>query len=170
MKIIQKKYKYSDTGLVCAIKSPNTNKKSIRIGRSNKFNQRLSGYNTTMPDNFDILYTLEVSNPIAVEKCIQGVLYNYQYRSNKDYYDIPIKKIKYVFNICKNIIDSFYCHTCNRRFGNDSLIKHSTKHDKMDVDNILVNINRGQLKDNLYRSYSECDDIDNFDNCNDNSY
>jgi len=75
---------------------------------------RKYGYNTTMPDNFKVLYTMEVDNPDQIELCVRSRLYNLRYRNNKDYYDCSLKTIKEIFHECKEfLIGGAYCEKCD---------------------------------------------------------
>lgn len=105
-------------------------------------NNRKNVYDTSMPDKFKILYTMQVDNPDQVELCIRSKLYNYKYRDNKDYYDCSLNMIKQIFHECKEfLIGGAYCNKCDTRLTNiDKLIKHSQSDHNHNIngDDILI--------------------------------
>jgi prophage antirepressor-like protein len=130
----QKKQKFSDGGLVYALEPmgitmKKKGKKIIRIGRSNSMNNRWNTYNTAVPDNFKLLYYIEVEDPVAVEHCIKSLLNKYRYRDNKDYYICPLSTLIGIFDGCNNLVKHkefpFECTICNKRIiSPNDLVDH----------------------------------------------
>ena len=94
----QKKQKFPDGGLVYALEYMvqvpyKKGYKMIRIGKSEWMNGRWSTHNSSVPDNYKLVHYVKVNNPIAVEKCVQGMLNTYKYRTEKDFYLTTKKKI-----------------------------------------------------------------------------
>lgn len=132
--------KYGPGGRVYAIRSMDTDLKLIRIGKTTNLNDRIPGYNTTMPNKFKILYTLQVDSPEAVELCIRAFLHKYSYR-NKDYYGCSLKEIKNVFNNCKHMIEKTRCEICNIDFLSfNSLVEHMEEKHQNDIDDLLIEL------------------------------
>jgi len=77
-----------------------------------------------MPDKFEVLYSVDVDDPIAVEYCVRGLLHKYRYWNNKDYYDVSLKEVKNIFNGCKNLIETeVFCYNCDescKQIGGDN--------------------------------------------------
>jgi len=139
----QKKNKFDDGGLVYAVRSPNTKKMLIRIGKTKNMKKRKPNIDTTMPDKFIVLYTLKVDNPTAVEYCIRALLNKFKYRNNKDYYDCSLKQIKEIFDKCKEFVTTgIYCKHCDSHITNiNKLAEHSLKyHNINENDNLVLNI------------------------------
>lgn len=113
----QKKGNYNATGLIYVIRPIDTTDKDLmKIGKTTNFNKRLNTYNTSVPDNMEILLTLEVDDPDAVEHCIKGSMHKYLYRKNKEYYKCSFNKIQETINKCDKFIhNGFYCEKCQSR-------------------------------------------------------
>jgi hypothetical protein len=77
---------------------------------------RLKVYNSTVPDKVNVLYTVEVNNPTAVEYCIKSLLYDYRYISNKEHYKCSLKTIVDIISKCENIVEGeYYCDKCRKK-------------------------------------------------------
>ena len=125
----QKKSRYPDGGYIYVLKAPDSNEANYKIGKTKNLNKRLNTYNTTLPDNVMVIYKKKVKSPTAVELVLRGLLNEYIYRNNKEYYKVGLKHIK-------NLID--YC---------DDLVNHKIKikrstidSDDSDDDQIIFNI------------------------------
>lgn len=63
----QKKNKYPDGGIIYIVRSNNIDDDSyLKLGYTNKANKRFNTYNTSLPDNIEILYTINVKSPQAI--------------------------------------------------------------------------------------------------------
>ena len=59
----QKKKNYKVTGMIYVIRAINTTKRNLlKPGKTTNFNERLGTYNTTIPDDVEVLFTLEVDD------------------------------------------------------------------------------------------------------------
>lgn len=145
----QKKKNYKAIGLIYVIRPIDTNKKNLlKTGKTTDFSKRLNTYNTSVPDDMDILFTLEVDDPHAVEHCMKGLLNKFVYRKNKEYYECSLKKIKDVIIKCDKLIhNEYYCEKCQ---ANVTSINHFyDQHQFTDNDNLyfeLVNNQYGGSK------------------------
>lgn len=101
---------------------------------------RILRYDTTMTDNFKVLYTLEVDNPDAVELYMPSLLHNFKYRDNKDFYDCSLKTIKEIFHKCNEFVTKgIYCNYCNTHINNiRELIEHSNEHHRINQNDAIV--------------------------------
>ena len=136
----QKKTKYGEGGTVYAIRSIDTPSKLIRIGKTAAMCKRIPGYDTAMPNKFEVLYTLQVDDPIGVELCIRGLLHPNIYRRNKDYYQCTLEKIKEVFHTCDKLVKGeFSCRICGEKMNEmGRLIVHSKEVHNIDDNELLV--------------------------------
>ena len=102
----QKTKDYKRTGLVYIIRPiKETNKKLIKPGKTkNSMGERLDAYNVTPPDNVEVLFSMEVDNPSAVEDCAKSLMSKFMYRDGKEYYECTIKKLKSTINLCNHLI------------------------------------------------------------------
>lgn len=110
----QNKTKYPVKGMIYVVRPiESDNEKLFKIGRTSDLNKRLNTYNTSVPDDMEVLFTMEVNDPIAVELCIKGFLQKYIYRDRKEYYECTLKKIKDIIKKCDNLIyEDTYCEDC----------------------------------------------------------
>jgi len=110
----QKKKNYKAVGMIYILRPINSpNKKLLKPGKTTNFNKRLNTYNTSVPDNMEVLFTLEVDDPDAVEHCIKGLMSKYVYRKNKEYYECTIKLLKDIIMTCDNLVHGkFHCKKC----------------------------------------------------------
>lgn len=111
----QKKNVYSKKGVMYILRpSSEPNKKFKKLGFSNKFNSRLNTYNTSVPDDMEILFMVEVNDPESVEKCVKNIMIPYIYRDRKEFYEASTKKIKDVILQCNKCIQGeLMCNKCN---------------------------------------------------------
>jgi hypothetical protein len=138
----QKKQKFPDGGLVYALEPmglipKDTNKKIIRIGKSEFMKNRWSTYNTAVPDNFKLLYYIETDNPSALEYCIRSLLNKFIYRTGKDYYLCSLGDIVRSFNECFAIIkkdeELSKCEKCNSLISVEELEDHLREDHNMNI-------------------------------------
>jgi hypothetical protein len=83
---------------------PDMPQNTIRIGRSELMKKRWSTHNTSVPDNYTLIYCVKVDDPPVVEECIHGILKKYMYRNDKSFYVCPVETIISVFNRCATYI------------------------------------------------------------------
>lgn len=156
----QKKQKFPDGGLVYALEpmgmlQEDTDKKLIRIGKSEHMQKRWDTYNTAVPDNFKLLYYVQVENPIAVEYCVRSVMNEFIYRKNKDYYLCDLADIIKCFDDCvKFIADRKIPNKCDKCENIESM-KLLGKHFKNDhhIDLKNMNIQMGGNNSEYYEKY-----------------
>ena len=133
----QKNKNYKITGLIYIIRPiNNTNKKLLKIGKTTNFNKRLNTYNTGLPNNMEVLFVLEVNDPVAVEHCMKGLLHKYVYRKNKEFYECSLKKIREIIFKCDQLVhtDKYLCEECHHRV---SSIDHFNNEHQIDDDEQL---------------------------------
>jgi prophage antirepressor-like protein len=142
----QKKKNYKATGMIYVIRPIDTTKKNLlKPGKTTNFNERLGVYNTGLPNNVEILFTLEVDDPDAVEHCMKGLLHKYVYRKNKEYYECTLKKIREVIFKCDKLVhDEYYCENCQSRITsiNHFNEEHQIEDDEKLYLDIITNIDQ----------------------------
>lgn len=84
--------------------SVTSNKKMNKIGSCEDPNKRFPQYNTTVPDNVQIVDVFYVKDHEGVEQCAKGILHKYLYRTGrgkgKEYYKCSKKQIVDAFDAC----------------------------------------------------------------------
>ena len=157
MKNNEVKHSRKKGNFVYAVRSLNSNESYIRIGRTINLGNRMDVYNTTSPDNFELLYYLDVFDNKCVEKCIQGVLFPSKKRNNRDYYESSLDKIKEVFIYCANNIDQICrCAICDVDVTVDQLIKHSKEvHNIKPGDDLIVDLSKKIIGETTINSVEE---------------
>ena len=78
----------------------------LKIGKTVNKNNRFNTYSGNAND-IEPLFILEVDDIDAVENCIKNLLKEYQYRKNKEIYQISIDALKFVFVNCDKLVSSF---------------------------------------------------------------
>lgn len=113
----QKKKGYKATGMIYVVRLIDSSDKNLmKLGKTTNFNERLRTYNTSISDDMEILFTMEVDDPDAVEHCIKGSMHKFIYRRNKEYYRCTFSKIQETIIKCDKFIhDGFYCEKCQSR-------------------------------------------------------
>jgi prophage antirepressor-like protein len=97
----QKKIKYLKAPAVYIIRpNPNSEINMNKFGRTNDFNVRFSNYNTTVPDDVQVVDVIPVKDPLGVELCVRGMLNKFKYRGRKEYFECSYKKIFETIQIC----------------------------------------------------------------------
>ena len=135
----QKKTKYDKGGLIYVGRPIDiSNKKLFKLGKTEDINKRLYGYNTSLPNNMQILFSIKVADPDAVEHCMKAVLKQFIYRKNKEYYECSLKTMKEAVNKCISFIEYYDCYECQSRITSfRNLIRHMKNNHKFgDNDNV----------------------------------
>jgi prophage antirepressor-like protein len=120
MKKELKKEKYPDGGLIYAIDYSDGEKEIYRIGMTSNIKTRKKIYDTHSLYKKDVVIKKEHVCPIKLEYCIRGMLYDYRYKNNKDFYLCSLKEIKKAFKTCSESIE---CMEQNGGFNFNSNIK-----------------------------------------------
>jgi len=83
--------------------------------------KRLRVYNTGNANNIEPLFVMKVDDIKMVEGCIKNITREYQYKKNKEVYNIDFEFIKKLCMKCKNFIKQL-----EKEFANDD-VKTSNK-------------------------------------------
>ena len=93
-------------GHIYVLKAQNTIQKDMyKLGNSDNIKKRLRTYNTGNANNIEPLFVIKVDNIKMVEGCIKNIANEYQYRKNKEVYNIDFKFLQKLCIKCKNFID-----------------------------------------------------------------
>jgi len=129
----QKKEKFPEGSYIYVIRPFGIDKKLLKAGISTKLLPRINTYNTSVPDNVEILYKIKVKSPIPIEYCMKALLYEYRYRNNKEYYKCSLKKMIEIIIKCEKIInDDIYCNVCNKKISEIS--RHISEDKTIDIE------------------------------------
>lgn len=92
-------------GVIYIFKTSNsTNEEPLyKIGRTKKLTTRQTAHQSSLAHNINFLFTIQVDNTIAVEKCIKAFLQQYQYKRYKEIYKCDLNVIKKIINDCSVI-------------------------------------------------------------------
>jgi phage anti-repressor protein len=92
-------------GHIYILKAQNTTQKDMyKIGNSDDMKKRLRVYNTGNANNIEPLFVMKVDDIKMVEGCIKNIAKEYQYKKNKEVYNIDFEFIKKLCMKCKNFI------------------------------------------------------------------
>ena len=93
-------------GHIYILKAQNTTQKDMyKLGNSDNMKKRLRTYNTGNANNIEPLFVIKVDNIKMVEGCIKNIANEYQYKKNKEVYNIDFKFLQKLCIKCKNFID-----------------------------------------------------------------
>lgn len=170
----QKKEKYPEGGFIYVMRPVNVEKDLKKVGKSCKLSPRINTYNTTVPDKINVLYSVKVTNPNAVELCIKSVLYKYRYKTNKEYYKCSLKKIVDAIENCQYFVEGeCFCNKCKKKIrdvsrhiseefdldeDNDEEIfelLYEVENDNEDDDNNDDNLEGGSISNNISENYEQ---------------
>ena len=92
-------------GHVYILKAMNTTQKDMyKLGNSDDMKKRLRVYNTGNANNIEPLFIMKVDDINKVEGCIKNLAKEYQYKKNKEVYNIDFDFLKKLCMKCKNFI------------------------------------------------------------------
>ena len=64
----------------------------------------MSKHNSSHADNVKIVFIYEVSDIDTIENCLKSVVKNYQYRKQKEIYEINLDTLKQVIRGCGDLV------------------------------------------------------------------
>lgn len=76
-----------------------------KLGNTDNMKKRLRTYNTGNANNIEPLFVIKVDNVKMVEGCIKNIASEYQYRKNKEVYNMDFIFLQKLCIKCKNFID-----------------------------------------------------------------
>ncbi len=93
-------------GHIYILKAMNTTQKNMfKLGNTNDMKKRLRVYNSGNANNIEPLFVMKVDNINIVEGCIKNLAREYQYKKNKEVYNIDFDFLKKLCIKCKNFIN-----------------------------------------------------------------
>jgi phage anti-repressor protein len=128
-------------GHIYILKAMNTTQKDMyKLGNSDDMKKRLRVYNTGNANNIEPLFIMKVENIKMVESCIKNIAREYQYKKNKEVYNIDFKFLQKLCIKCKNFIKQL-----EKEFINDKkntrnklkMIKNNQQDNKIDFYMVL---------------------------------
>ena len=92
-------------GHIYILQAMNTSQKDMfKLGNSDDMKKRLRTYNTGNANNIVPLFIMKVDDIDMVEGCIKNLAREYQYKKNKEVYNIDFKFLQRLCIKCKNFI------------------------------------------------------------------
>jgi phage anti-repressor protein len=94
------------SGDICYIfeETDELNTKYYRLGQTENLTKRLATHNSSSVHKKIVAFKIKTSDILHYEACLRGSMYNYRYKNNKDYYKIPLDKIKYAIKTCGDVV------------------------------------------------------------------
>ena len=93
-------------GHVYILQALNTTEKDMfKPGNSEDMKKRLRTYNTGNANDIKPLFIMKVKDIKGVESCIKNVAKQYQYRKNKEVYNIDLDMLKSMYTKCKDFME-----------------------------------------------------------------
>lgn len=78
-----------------------------KIGKTENIKTRLSSYNTGNANHVQPIFVMEVDDIVRVEKCIKNLVQRYQFRANKEIYQINLDLLRQAFHQCDQLFTGF---------------------------------------------------------------
>jgi hypothetical protein len=102
----QKDKKIPVGGHVYILQALNTTQKDMfKIGNSEDMKKRLRTYNTGNANDIKPLFTMKVKDIKGVESCIKNISKEFQYRKNKEVYNIDFRMLQAMYKNCKDFME-----------------------------------------------------------------
>jgi phage anti-repressor protein len=93
-------------GHVYILQAHNTTQKDMfKIGNSKDMKKRFRTYNSANANDIKPLFIMRVHDIDGVEKCIKNVAKQYQYRKNKEVYQIDFRMLQSMYTNCKDFME-----------------------------------------------------------------
>jgi phage anti-repressor protein len=94
------------TGNICYIfeEVDELNIKYYRLGQTENLTKRMASHNSSSVHKKVVAFKIKTNNILHYEACLRGSMYNFRYKNNKDYYKIPLDKIKYAIKNCGKVV------------------------------------------------------------------
>lgn len=130
-------------GHVYILKAQNTTQKDMyKLGNSEDMKKRLRTYNTGNANNIEPLFVMKVDDINMVEGCIKNIATEYQYRKNKEVYNIDFKFLQRLFLKCKNFIKQLTKEFINNKNNTQNKLKMIKKNTKDTKDKFYMIIDK----------------------------
>ena len=69
--------------------------------------KRMANHNSSNIHKKIVIHKIKTDNILHYESCLRGVMFDFRYKNNKDYYKIPLDKLNDAVKNCKNITIEF---------------------------------------------------------------
>jgi hypothetical protein len=94
------------SGDICYIfeETDELNVKYYRLGQTENLAKRIAAHNSSSVHKKVVAFKIKTTNILHYEACLRGSMYNFRYKNNKDYYKIPLDKIKYAIENCGEVV------------------------------------------------------------------
>jgi hypothetical protein len=94
------------SGNICYIfeETDELNIKYYRLGQTRDLAKRMASHNSSSVHKKVVAFKIKTTNILHYEACLRGSMYNFRYKNNKDYYKIPLDKIKYAIKTCDGVV------------------------------------------------------------------
>jgi hypothetical protein len=115
--------------------------KYYRIGQTGNIRTRINNHNSSNIHKKVLSFKIAAENILHFEACLRGVMYDYRYKNNKDYYKISKDKIKKAITECTTITKKFKNKIYSSQLiGGVKTIKFKNDEDYLDYKKINTQI------------------------------
>jgi phage anti-repressor protein len=90
-------------GYIYIIKASDEVDDLFKIGRAGNIKKRLFSYQTGKAHEVDLIYVLAVHDMKSAEKCVKSHLLEYQYRTRREIYQVPLDMLKIIIDTCNRV-------------------------------------------------------------------
>ena len=89
--------------------------KYYRLGQSNNLKKRMYNHNSSNIHKKIISFKIKTENILHFEVCLRGIMFDFRYKNNKDYYKISKKYIEKAITQCDSIVKKFKNKSCSEK-------------------------------------------------------
>lgn len=131
--------------------------KYYRLGQSGNIKTRMYNHNSSNVHKKILSFKIKTPNILHFEACLRGIMFDYRYKNNKDYYKISSDKIISAINHCTDIIKTFKNKSLNfKKHGGGIKLSEKLDYKKTNTEiKILFSYLSESVRWNLFDKYNE---------------
>jgi len=105
-----------------------------RLGQTGNLQKRFHNHNSSSIHKKIVAYKIKTENIIHFEACLRGVMFDFRYKNDKDYFRLPKDKIEESITICKKVVKKF-------KNNKEYILDKKGGSNKNNGDNLIINYN-----------------------------
>jgi hypothetical protein len=120
-----------------------------RLGQTGNLQKRFHNHNSSSIHKKIVAYKIKTENIIHFESCLKGVMFDFRYKNDKDYFKLPKDKIEESLTICKKVVKNFK--------NKDNFLEKKGGSTKNNGDNLIIdysNVDKVLMKIFSFLSHS----------------
>jgi phage anti-repressor protein len=111
-----------------------------RLGQTGNLQKRFHNHNSSSIHKKIVAYKIKTDNIIHFEACLRGVMFDFRYKNDKDYFKLPKEKIEESLTLCKKVVKNFKNNNILEKKGGSKNNGDNLIIDYNNVDKVLIKI------------------------------